>query len=77
MPDPWRQASENLAFEIDRVKLFGWRVPLATLAQLVLGGLSPAIGPDDAITTRVALGTIRLDGEQPPNRHTNALRLSR
>lgn len=63
VPDPWRPASENLAFDIDRVKLSGWRVPLASLAQLLLGGFSPAIGPADAITTRVALGRIRLDGD--------------
>jgi hypothetical protein len=60
-PDPWKRDSDNLMFEVDELRIAGWRVPGAGLLPMLGGISSPLIDPD-RVRARLKIGPVRIDG---------------
>src|SRR4029453_2965694 len=61
-PDPWKDRSDNLFFQVPGVHACGWPLP-ARLVQLLAGAFSPAIDPG-RLSTRLVLGRLRISPER-------------
>jgi len=61
-PDPWKDRSDNLFFEVTGVHASGWPLP-ASLVQLLAGAYSPVIDPG-RLTTRLVLGRLNISARR-------------
>jgi hypothetical protein len=61
-PDPWKDRSDNLFFQVTGVHAGGWPLP-ACLAQLFAGAYSPAIDPG-RLSTRLVLGRLNISAQR-------------
>jgi hypothetical protein len=60
-PDPWKPDSENLMFEVEEMRVAGWKVPGASLLPWLGGISSPLISPD-RVRARVRIAPLRIEG---------------
>ena len=61
-PDPWKDRSDNLFFQVTGVHAGGWPLP-ARLVQLLAGAYSPAIDPG-RLSTRLVLGRLNIGAQR-------------